>query len=283
MKKLVAGDIVRAARRTMAFLLIGCLSVSWSSSLLAADSGVKAVLSGKHRDAVHRHRDGFRHPVETLQFMGLEPGMTTVEIWPGGGWYTEVLAPYLREKGTYYAAHFPAQTEIKYYAKSLSRFKAKLKAAPDVYDGVKLAAFYPPSVSEPVVKGQADMVLTFRNVHNWMKGGYDKQAFTQFYQMLKPGGVLGVVEHRARPGTALKQMIKSGYVTEAHVIALAQAAGFKLEAKSEVNANAKDTTKHPKGVWTLPPRLALGDKDREKYLAIGESDRMTLKFRKPSK
>lgn len=248
----------------------------------AAQAGdLKSVIEGDHRTEAYAARDQYRHPAETLEFLGIEPDMTVVEISPGGGWYTEILAPYLKEKGTFYAAHFPEDSSVAYYQRSLDGFKKKLAADKDNYGKVKLTAFDPADGSEIAPAGSADAVVTFRNVHNWMRGANDQKAFNQFFAALKPGGILGVVEHRAKPGTSRDDMISSGYVTQDHVIALAKKAGFELEETSEVNANPKDTAKHPKGVWTLPPVVRLGEQDKEKYLAIGESDRMTLRFRKP--
>jgi len=233
------------------------------------------------RTKANAERDMYRHPAETLTFFGVEADDKVVEIWPGGGWYSEILAGVLDDTGKLYAAHFAAETEIKYFQRSRTKFVAMTSARPELYKAVEITEFYPPQKVSAGPVGSVDHVLTFRNVHNWMKAGYAELAFQDFYQLLKPGGVLGVVEHRAKPNTSLEVMIKSGYVTEAKVIELAKQAGFVLDAKSEVNANAKDSTDHPKGVWTLPPRLRLGDEQREHYLAIGESDRMTLRFKKP--
>lgn len=243
---------------------------------------LEAVIAGDHRTEKFAQRDKFRNPAETLSFIGVEPDMTVVEIAPGGGWYTEILAPYLKEEGTFYAAHFPADSESNYYQRSLKAFKEKLAADQESYGKVILTEFDPAAGSEIAPAGSADVVVTFRNVHNWMNQGNEENAFKSFYAALKPGGVLGVVEHRAKPGTSREDMVKSGYVTQEHVIELAQQAGFELEETSEINANPQDTADHPKGVWTLPPSLRLGEEDKDKYLAIGESDRMTLRFRKPA-
>ena len=233
------------------------------------------------RTKANAERDIYRHPAETLTFFGVEADDNVVEIWPGGGWYSEILAGVLGDTGKLYAAHFASETEIKYFQRSRAKFMAMTSARPELYKAVEITEFYPPQKVSAGPAGSVDHVLTFRNVHNWMKAGYAELAFQDFYQLLKPGGVLGVVEHRAKPNTSLEVMIKSGYVTEAKVIELAKQAGFVLDAKSEVNANAKDSTDHPKGVWTLPPSLRLGDEQREHYLAVGESDRMTLRFEKP--
>lgn len=247
-----------------------------------ADGALDAVLAGEHRSEANRARDAYRHPAATLAFFGIEPGMSVVELWPGRGWYTEVLAPYLRENGKLYAAHFPAASTVEYYQKGLAAFKAMLAANPALYDRVVLTELGPPDSLAIAPAGSADAVLTFRNVHSWTGPGNDLKVMQAAFAALKPGGVLGIVEHRAAPGTSVEQAMGTGYMTEAMVIGLAESAGFVLEEKSEINANPRDTRDHPKGVWTLPPSLALGDTDREKYLAIGESDRMTLRFRKPA-
>ena len=197
--------------------------------------------------------------METLSFFGIKPNMTVVEIWPGGaGWYTEILAPYLREQGRYVAAIQPIslpQTD-DYARRGAERFKAKLASNPAAYDRTEISEFRPPERAETVPAGTADMVLTFRNVHNWIEGDFEAAAFEAFYAMLKPGGVLGVVEHRAAPGTSREQSADSGYVTEAYIRALAYSAGFQLAASSPVNDNPKDSKDYPEGVWTLPPGAA---------------------------
>ncbi|MBA4284292.1 MAG: methyltransferase [Xanthomonadaceae bacterium] len=244
------------------------------------------VIAAPHRTPEFAVRDVWRHPLETLRFFDVKPSDTVVEIWPGGaGWYTEILAPYLRERGRYVAAIQPVslpQTD-DYARRGAERFRAKLASNPAVYDRTEVAEFRPPERAETVPPGSADVVLTFRNVHNWIEGGYEAAAFEAFYTMLKPGGTLGVVEHRAAPGTSREQSIKSGYVTEAYIRALAYSAGFKLAATSPINNNPNDTKDYPEGVWTLPPVLRLKEVDRDKYLAIGESDRMTFKFVKPKR
>lgn len=265
----------------MRFLVTGLLMLVCGATLAAPD--LADILKDEHRSAEHIARDKYRNPRATLEFFGLKPTMTVVEVWPAPGYYTEVLAPYLRDKGRYYAAGFALAEEITpaWRHEVHAKYLAKLKSDPGRYDRVRVTALGPQEAWQPAPTGSADLMLTFRNVHNWMKGDYEREMFDAFYKALKPGGVLGVVEHRAKPDTSRQWMVDSGYVTEAYVIELAELAGFKLQAKSEVNANPRDDTLHEKGVWTLPPSLRLGDKDRAKYLAIGESDRMTLKFVKP--
>ena len=261
-------------------LAVLACAASFTGAVEAAD--LQSVINSDHRDKANAARDVYRHPAETLKFFGIRPDMTVVEIWPGGGWYTEILAPYLKDEGTFYAAHFPADSESNYYQKSRKGFQEKIAGDSADYGKVILTEFNPANGSKIAPAGSADAVLTFRNVHNWMNSGNDEKAFQSFYKTLKPGGILGVVEHRAKPGTSREGMVKSGYVTQDYVIALAEKAGFKLEKTAEINANPKDTADHPKGVWTLPPTLSLGDKDKDKYQAIGESDRMTLLFSKPA-
>jgi predicted methyltransferase len=241
---------------------------------------VQKIMVADHRSEKNIARNQSRNPDKTLEFFGLTPSMSVVEVWPGGGWYTEILAPLLKDNGHYYAAGFSlvAERTPAWRKTYQQKFNEKLKQSPDVYSKTIVTDLSIPERPDIAPEGSADLVLTFRNVHNWMKGEYAQEVFNSMYKALKPGGILGVVEHRAKPGTSLQAMIKSGYVTEAHVIKLAKKAGFKLESKSDINANAKDSSDHPKGVWTLPPSLRLGEQDKEKYLEVGESDRMTLKF-----
>ena len=240
-----------------------------------------AVIAGDHRSAENRARDTWRHPQETLEFFGIRPDMTVVELWPGAGWYTEILAPYLRDKGRYVGAHWDPETPTDYVQKNLKAYRDKLAARPVLYDMVEITVLSPPAKLDFAPPDSADMVVTFRNLHNWMDGGQAANTFAAIYRALKPGGVLGLVEHRAVPDQPQDPKAASGYIRQDYAVELAQQAGFVLEAASEINANPRDTKDHPEGVWTLPPTLALGDKDREKYLAIGESDRFTLRLRKP--
>ncbi len=250
----------------------------------AADvtTALQKAVAGAHRSAENSARDKYRHPVETLSFFGIRPDMTVVEISPGGGgWYTEILAPFLRAQGKLIAANYDASSDVEYYRVNAAKYLDKLKARPDLYDRVDVIEFAPPKKSELAPAGSVDMVVTFRNVHNWIEAGNEQQVFAAMFKALKPGGILGLVEHRGKPGMVGKEWAMKGYVAEAETVRLAAQAGFKLVERSEINANPKDTKDYPKGVWTLPPTLEEGDKDREKYLSIGESDRMTLKFVKP--
>jgi len=254
-----------------ALALLALASLARAAPSLASPT-LAEVIAGPQRTPAFQARDRYRHPLQGLEFFGLKPDMSVVEIWPSGGWWTEILAPYLRAHGKYYAALQPPFRD--------AAFHEKLAAAPQYYDRVIVTEAGPHRwrLAPP---GSVDLVLTFRNVHNWLAGGYAKEMFAAMYRALKPGGVLGLVEHRAPPGTTRADWVKTGYVSEDFVIGLARQAGFRLAAKSEINANPKDTKNYPRGVWTLPPTLALGQKDRGRYLAIGESDRMTLKFVKP--
>jgi len=244
-----------------------------------AHDALKEAIASKDRTPANVTRDSARHPYETLSFFGIKPNMTVAELSPGGGWYTEILAPYLRDGGKLIAAgESPASTN-EYAKKSATRLSTKLEANPAMYAKVQRGVFeVPRDFTSFAPANSVDMVVTFRNLHNWASEGDDKMQdiFKSVHTALKKGGVFGVVEHRAPAGKPVDP--KSGYMHEAEVIKIIEKAGFKLAAKSEVNANPKDTADHPKGVWTLPPVLALKDVDREKYMAIGESDRMTLKF-----
>jgi predicted methyltransferase len=254
-----------------------------SFNVQADEAALKAAVNHPVRSSANKARDVHRHPVETLSFFEVTPKSTVVEISPGSGWYTEILAPLLKAEGKYYAAHQPADATSDYAKKSRAAFVEKLAADP-VYSAVTVTGFAPTAGYEVAPAGSADVVLTFRNLHNWYMQKGDESllnAYKSFYAALKPGGVLGVVEHRLPASKLNTDWTKSGYMPQSLAIKLAEEAGFVLEGTSEVNANPKDTADHPQGVWTLPPSLALKDQDKAKYLAIGESDRMTLKFRKP--
>ncbi|WP_417481951.1 class I SAM-dependent methyltransferase [Maricaulis sp.] len=246
------------------------------------------VLAGEWREA-DAARDAARHPAETLEFFGIDPSGTVIEIWPGSGWYTDILAPWIAANGgQYVAAHFPLSSENAARRNSRAAFENHVSDHA-IYGNVRMVDFGQRS-NALVEPGTADAVLTFRNVHNWMMFGYAERAFDDFYAALRPGGVLGVVDHRLPSTREQDPQARSGYVQQAYVIAMAEEAGFELVGTSEINANPADTADHPFGVWTLPPvrRSAAGgeemaaDFDRAGYDAIGESDRMTLLFRKPA-
>jgi predicted methyltransferase len=241
-----------------------------------AQSALDAAIAGSWRLPSNRARDVYRHPAATLTFFGVQPQQTVIEIVPGGGWYSEILGPLLNDHGQYVAALFkPSSAGAE---RSVAALKQKFSADPAHYGKARIVEI---DAKTPVLgpAASADRVLTFRNVHNWTDDDTAAAMFKAFFAVLKPGGVLGVVDHRAGAGATAQD---SGYLRTEDVIKLATDAGFKLDGSSEVNANPKDTKDYPKGVWTLPPTYALGDQDKAKYQAIGESDRMTLRFVKPA-
>lgn len=259
---------------------------------MAPDSAadLRAAVAGEWRPPADRARDAWRHPVESLAFWGLRAGQTVVEFWPGAGWYTDIIAPFLAATGgKLYAAHMqvgenadPATREI------VEAYRRRLASNRKLYGDVEITAFGP--TSGPVAPaGSADLVLFLRNLHNWMAAGIAEKAFRQAYAALKPGGFLGIEEHRANPGGVPDVLAEDGYVQQAYAVQLAQEAGFVLDAASEINANPNDTRDHPFGVWTLPPVRRSSPRgepadpsfDRARYDAVGESDRMTLRFVKP--
>ena len=274
---------IKAAVVVMAYALAASGCASHMSSRVVTSASLDTILADAHRSDENRARDTWRHPKETLLFFGLRPEMNVIEIWPDPeGWYTEVLAPLVREKGKYYGAVLDAAPGVASQEKRVSDFKAKLAATPALYDKVAVIPFYTDG-RDMAPPASIDMVLTFRNIHNWMARDSASQAFAAMYRALKPGGVLGVEEHRGNPARPQDPQAKAGYVNEQYAIDLIEAQGFRLVAKSEINANAKDPKDYEQGVWVLPPTYRLGDKDREKYAAIGESDRFTLKFVKPAR
>ncbi|MEZ4458196.1 MAG: methyltransferase [bacterium] len=250
----------------------------------AVEAALDAAIASPTRTPANVERDVWRHPKETLMFFGVEPDDVVVEIWPGGGWYTEILAPYLAERGTLIAGSFRGTDDPENYrTKTRAKFEARLTNEP-AFAKVVNGTFDPPVLLDVGPPESADVVLTFRNIHNFMNPNTLPDMFSAAYTVLKPGGTLGIVEHRAAESDAdPMQVAKTGYVAQSYVIEMAKSHGFELVGTSEINANPKDNRDHPEGVWTLPPSLRLKDVDREKYLAIGESDRMTLKFRKLKK
>lgn len=248
-----------------------------------------AALAGAHRSDDNKARDAARRPKQTLEFFGIERTMTVAELWPGGGWYTDILGPYLRDEGTLIVTNWPTDGESR-YAEYGKKFAGKISAAPEVYGDVTI-------VTAPTDKDQAwelapegtlDAVVTFRNSHGWHNNGQTQQIYGAAFRALKPGGILGVVQHRAAEGANPDETSPMGYLPQAFVVENVVAAGFELVEASELNANPNDTKDYPGGVWTLPPNLRgpergteQSEEDKAKYMAIGESDRMTLKFKKP--
>ncbi len=267
--------------RTLQYFLL-MLLLAMAAACTTQNALLKNNINGEQRSEKNRMRDVARHPQQTLEFFAVKANATVIEVWPGKGWYTEILAPYIKQGGgQFIAAGFPVHSGPQWRRLMQQELQDYMTMHPHYYDAVQFTGIGPPYLWTLGEDNSADTVLTFRNVHNWVKGGYADKMFQAMYKVLKPGGVLGVTDHRAQPNTDIATMNKSGYITEALVIDLAKEAGFVLVASSEINANPRDTKDHPKGVWTLPPMLRLGNKNRDHYMAIGESDRMTLKFKKP--
>ena len=262
---------------------VAALAAALAATPVAAHDhdAVAQAVAGEHRTAANPARDAARHPVETLQFLGFDQNLVIVEVSPGGGWYTEILAPAVRDHGKLIAAHFPEDATSGYMQRVRGEFLAKLEAAPQVYDQVEVIGYKAGSENALGAPGTADLVLTFRNIHGMIRGGTLDAFLGDAFAVLKSGGHLGIVQHRAAAGADPAAAGDSGYVPQDWLIEKVEAAGFELEATSEVNANPKDTADHPGGVWALPPSLRHGDENRDKYMAIGESDRMTLRFVKP--
>jgi predicted methyltransferase len=256
------------------------LLVLGSSALAAEDARLKAVIASDQRSTEEKARDVYRHPYDALTFFGIRGDMTVIEVYPGAGWYTQILAPYLKDKGKLIAAVYdrnPATQKewmIRYNKEFTDRFIGK----PELYGEIGLVDMVPPDRIELAPAGSVDMILDIRNAHNWIDVG-GKEVAVGWFKALKKGGVLGIIEHRADDHKPPDP--DSGYVHQKRIVDLMLANGFELAATSELNSNPKDTKDHPEGVWTLPPSLALGADKSAKYLAIGESDRMTLKFVKP--
>jgi predicted methyltransferase len=259
----------------IAALVLGASSMTASA---AADPALSAAVADPSRSPGFVARDNARHPVEELEFFGIKPDMTVVEIWPGGGYWTEILGPYLAKQGTYYAALQPSkngeetQSNAKWHAR-VAGLDGRMGTVHETSLGKDHYEIAPP--------GSVDLVLTFRNLHNWMDGGYADQALAACFTALKPGGILGIEGHRGRNDKPQDPRAKDGYVRQDYVIALAKKAGFALVSTSEIDANPKDTKNWVDGVWTLPPTLSQGDQDRAKYVAVGEADNFVLKFQKP--
>lgn len=265
--------------------MLACLgAVASESAASGTDAAtlqrIDTALAGEQRSAENRARDVYRHPRQTLQFFGLRSDMSIIEITPGGGWYAEILAPVVKDHGHYAAAMAPPKSADAEDTQSLKALKALFARYPQRMGTLHTVPFGP-AVTEMAPAGSVDMILTFRNLHNWIEGGWADKALSLMFKALKPGGILAIADHRGNPAVPQDPKAKSGYVNEDYAIKLIEAAGFRLAGRSEINANPRDTRDYKEGVWTLPPTLVLGEKDRDKYLKIGESDRYTLKFRKP--
>lgn len=249
-------------------------------------TSIEQAVAGEHRSAENKARDKYRKPVETLAFLGLESDMTVVEIWPGGGWYSDILAPVLKDKGKFIAAQYDLNGPYRYQRRAMANFLTQAAAHPNVYRKVEIVEFSLPYKLKLTTPGTADMVVTFRNVHNLVAdlyggGAYADLAFNAWFDALKPGGVLGVVDHMWDDPHNEDPKARNGYISKQRTVALAEKAGFKLVAESDILRNPKDTKDYPNGVWSLPPSLVVDKQDEAKQLAIGESDRFLLKFVKP--
>lgn len=257
--------------------VVAITAMGYATSSAAADAALSAAVASPARAAGAIARDKARHPLEELTFFGINQKMNVVELWPGGGYWTDILGPYLAPGGHYTVALPPSGGEE---GSSAARFRTRVAA-----EKGRLGTIHETTLGagqfEIAPPGSADLVLTFRNLHNWMNDGYADQALAACFTALKPGGILGIEEHRGRSDVPQDPKAESGYVRQDVAIAMAKKAGFVLVASSEINANPRDTKDWPKGVWTLPPTLAMGDKDRDKYMAIGEGDNFVLKFQKP--
>jgi len=247
----------------------------------APDPAIAKAVADPARTPKYVARDPSRHPAEELTFFGLTPKMTVVEVWPGGGYWTEILGPYLKTSGHLIAA-VPVTGESTEEDQGTAKWKARMESQKEHIGTITIAGLGKGHY-DVAPANSVDLIVTFRNLHNWMDGGYTDEALKGFYTSLKPGGILGIEDHRGLDTKPQDPKAKSGYVRQDYTIALAKKAGFEFVGASEINANPKDTKEYPEGVWTLPPTLALGDKDRAKYVAIGESDNYVLKFRKPAK
>ena len=246
-----------------------------------------AILSGEHRSDENKARDQFRNPQQVLEFFGVQPEDHVLEMWPGSGWYSEILAPYIKGKGIFSAATFATDNlnsddkRYVFWSKVAKKYREKMSDS-ELYGLVHFSVFQDSKFEGNALPEKADVILIVRTLHVWDEMGQMQQSLNNLYKILKPGGVLGIVQHRANSISEIAATAGEGYMDQRYVVEAAEQAGFKLEATSEINQNLKDTKDYPKGVYALPPTLAMGKLNKKKYLAIGESDRMTLKFIKPN-
>ncbi len=266
----------------MAVCMVVMLAASSPVSAQVDQDKLDSIIHDPFRTEISRSRDQFRHPLETLTFFGIEPDMTVVELWPSGGWYTDILAPYLKDKGKLIAAHYNPETEhpfANFFQSSYLAFETKIAHDPDWYGNVDIKAFEPPFTKAIVADGSVDMVVSFRNMHYWLNDGSIDFVLEQVRAMLKPGGMFGIVDNRADVYENPDPLAENGYINQQWLVQKIHEAGFQALEHSEINANRLDTADHPNGVWSLPPYLRVADdEDAQKYLDIGETDRFTIKF-----
>lgn len=275
--KLTARAVAVGCLLAVGGLIAGCATTGGQQKTARA---LDLVLSGSQRTAADRSRDPYQHPKGTLLFFGIRPGMRVLQVWPESGWYTEIIAALLQARGRYIGGVIAADPSSRFLAARLATYRGLLASRPDLYGGVKVVTF-PLNGSDVLPSGSVDMVLSFGDLHEWMALGDAPQALATIYRALAPGGVFGVVDNRGDPALPQDPRAKAGYVRQDYAIRMIEAVGFRLVATSEINANPRDTKNYPAGVWALPPDYRLGNVDRSRYAAIGESDRFTLKFVKP--
>jgi len=284
--KAMTTPIYKQAAAVLALSLVAGSAVAEFDARTAA--AVDAAIASEHRSVEDKARDQYRHPRETLEFLGFRSNMKVLEVWPGGGWYTQILAAALQDEGRLYAAQFQINSPFDFQRRQFGKFLTMLGERNDIYRKIKITHLSLPYQLEVAPRNSVDMAVTFRNLHNWVEvpfggGKYARLPFDAMYDALKPGGILGVVDHRWPDPATEDPVSMNGYISKERTIELAESAGFRFVGESDILYNPKDTRDHPSGVWTLPPSFALGDQEREKYAAIGESDRFLLKFEKPGK
>lgn len=262
-----------------------CAVAVYSAQTSASQPGknIEEILNGDHRSVEHKARDNFRHPADVIKFFNIKPSSTVLEVWPGNGWYSEILAPYLKDNGQLVAATFGLNNQnsddkrLAFWSKIALEYREKMSDQA-LYGTVLFTEFEPPEQIDIAEVDSIDIAIIVRTLHIWDEVGQMQQGLESVHKALKPGGILGVIQHRSTQFSDFSSSAPEGYLAENYVIKAAENAGFKLVETSEINSNDADTKDYPKGVYTLPPTLAMGALDQDKYLAIGESDRMTLKF-----